>query len=542
MTHITQDLPQVAGKTVVLAGMFDNIGRMEARLGLTKLGATVVKVLDESVDFVAAKGGPKLDQALAMGITQIDEPTLAAMLAQGEAKKKAATVAEAGPQLPKVDGAVIVIAGTLEVMGRQAAKRKLEQLGAVVTNKLDGGVSFVVAGAKGGPTLFNAKQLGIPQIHESTLQKLVAQLPTDDEDTALADGPPVLAGAVVVLAGVPSAMGRQQVLGKLKKVGATVSDQVDRNVKLVLVCQGGASTLFQAKELGIREVDETTLMELLAGVDDADPDDAAAGPGIEDIAGKKLLIAGTLLEVGRVEAKRTLARLGAEVVDTLSDDVAYVVAGADGGRNLFLAKQADLPIIEESLLLTLLAQAPEAEEKENTAVPAPEALSDLRIVIAGKLNRVDRSEAKRKLTRMGAQVVNEVDADVAFVFAGKKGGRNVLLARQHKLPMFDEAALADLLARIPDVDTDPETTAQLPDLRGLTVVLTGKLQRIERRDALTRLRLLGAIPIDRVEDRPAYVIAGLKGGRAVFLARQDSIPVLDEETLLAILDKATADG
>jgi NAD-dependent DNA ligase len=544
MSHSTQDLPQVAGKNVVLAGTFDNIGRMEARLGLAKLGAKVVKDLDESVDFVAAKGGPKLDQALAMGITQIDEPTLAALLTQGDALKKATVADDAGPRLPKVNGAVIIIAGTLEVMTRQAAKRKLERLGAVVTDKLDGGVSFVVAGDKGGPTLFNAKQIGIPQINEPTLLELVAQLPEDEEQSALADGPPVLAGAVVALAGVPSAMGRQQVLRKLKKIGATVADRVDRNVKLVLVCQGGASTLFQAKELGIREVDEATLMELLAGVEEDAPNDAATGPGVEDLAGKKLLIAGTLREVSRVEAKRTLTRLGAEVVDQLSDDVAYVVAGEDGGRNLFLAKQADLPIIEEPLLLTLLAQAPEAAEEAEAAAPTPETLAGLRLVIAGKLPRVDRLEAKRKLLSMGAQVVDEVDADIACVFAGERGGRNVLLATQKKLPVFDEAALVDLLAQIPEVapDADADVAQHLPDLRGRTVLLTGKLQRIERRDALKKLRQIGATLMDRVEDRPDYVIAGQRGGRAVFLAKQESIPVLDEETLLTILENAAADS
>lgn len=543
------DLPDLAGKKVAIAGTFDDLGRMEARLGLEGLGATVVKELDAELDYVVAgaKGGPKLQQALALGIAHLDEPTLVALLAAVE-QRKAVAVQDKGPKLPQVDGAVVIIAGTLEVMGRQAAKRKLEKLGAVVTDKLDGGVSFVVAGAKGGPTLFNAKQLGTPHIDESTLQALVAQLPEEDEDDLLEDGPPVMAGAVVVMAGIPSAVGRPLALRKLEKLGATVADRVDRNVKYVFVCQGGASALFQAKQHGIRELDEATLMELIADVTVDDEDGAAQGPGVEEIAGKKILIAGALQQVGRVEAKNKLTHLGAEVVDQLTDDVAYVVAGEDGGRNLFLAKQSGVALIEEPMLLTLLAQAPDVQTETGPAVPGPEALQGVRLVLAGKLPQVDRVAAKRKLARMGAQVVDKVDDEVTFVFAGEKGGRNVLVAMQQSLPIFDEDALVGLLAQIPDVGRSTSTGAngepanELPDLRGHTVLLTGKLQHIDRRDAMNQLQQLGATLMDRVEDSPDFVIAGEKGGRAEFVAKQESIPILDETTLRAILDQAMADG
>jgi NAD-dependent DNA ligase len=261
---------------------------------------------------------------------------------------------------------------------------------------------------------------------------------------------------------------------------------------------------------------------------------------VADLAGKKVLITGTLLEVGRAEAKRKLTALGAEVVDRLTDDIGYVVAGQEGGRNLFLAKQASLPIITEPVLLPLLAQAPEGEADNRPAVPGPDALPGLRLVIAGKLNRVDRAQARRKLQRAGAQVVDDVEAGVACVFAGEKGGRNLLLALQQSLPVFDERALTDLLDQLPDAAPQdaPGAAPDLPDLGGRTVVLTGKLQHIDRRDAVDRLRRLGATLLERVDDHPDFVITGDKGGRAVFVAKQESIPVLDEETLLAILDRA----
>ncbi len=536
-------LPDLTGTTVMIAGTFDDLGRMEARLGLQKLGATVVKELDASLDYVVAgvKGGPKLQQALDLGVAQLDEPTLLALLARLEEKKAAAAVTvDEGPKLPKVDGAVIIIAGTLKVMGRPVAKRKLEKLGAIVTDKLDGGVSFVVAGPKGGPTLFNAKELGIEQIDEPTLQALVAQLP-EEEDDAVEEGPPELAGALVAVAGVPTGLGRTQTARRLEKLGATVAERVDRHVKYVFVCQGGKSTLFQAKELGIREVDEATLLELIAHVPD-DEDTGAGGPGVEDIAGKKLLIAGTLQQVGRVEAKRKLTRLGAEVVNRLTDDVAYVVAGADGGRNLFLAKKAELPIIEEPHLLTLLAQAPEDTAEDAPQVPAADELGGVRLVITGKLANVDRAQAKRKLTRVGALIMDKVDAEVAFVFAGEKGGRNVLLARQLSLPVFTESDLVDLLEQIPDQGPESAAAMELPDLAGRSVLLTGKLQQIDRRDAVRRLKQLGVTLMDRVDDSPDFVITGEKGGRAVFVAKQESIPVLQESTLLAILHKGVQDG
>lgn len=536
-------LPDLFGTQLLIAGTFEDLGRMEVRLGLQKLGATVVKELDATLDYVVAgvKGGPKLAQALELGIPQLDEPTLVALLTRTNETKQASATQDKGARLPEVQGAVIIIAGSLEVMGRPAAKRKLEQLGAIVTDKLDRGVSYVVAGAKGGSTLFNAKELGIPHIDESTLAALVAQLPEDVEDAAGEEGPPVLLGAVVVLAGVPAELGRSQAVRRLEKLGATVTDQVDRQVKYVFTCQGGASKLFQAKELGIRELDEATLMALVADVPD-DETAAVTGPTVEDIAGKKLLIAGTLQEVGRAKAKRKLTSLGAEVVDRLTDDVAWVVAGVDGGRNLFIAKQTDVPLMDEPALLTLLAQAPDDVTQDDPALPAPEELQGVRLVLAGKLPTVDRVQAKRKLTRMGAQVVDEVDANVAYVFAGQRGGRNVLVALQQKVPVFSESDLVGLLAQIPDEGSEPTQGRELPDLAGHTVLLTGKLKAVERRLAVTQLRQLGATLLDRVDDSPDYVIAGEKGGRAVFVANQESIPVLDETTLLAVLAKAVADG
>ncbi|MGY0651157.1 NAD-dependent DNA ligase LigA [Luteimonas sp. A537] len=89
----------------------------------------------------------------------------AAMQAELLAALPESGAASAGP----LDGVTVVITGTLDVMGRDEAKAKLEALGAKVSGSVSKKTGFLVAGAEAGSKLAKATELGIEVWDEARL-------------------------------------------------------------------------------------------------------------------------------------------------------------------------------------------------------------------------------------------------------------------------------------------------------------------------------------------------------------------------------------
>jgi DNA ligase (NAD+) len=68
-----------------------------------------------------------------------------------------------------------VLTGTLTSMGRDAAKAKLQQLGAKVSGSVSKKTSVVVAGSEAGSKLSDAQKLGVSVWSEAQLLDLFAQ-------------------------------------------------------------------------------------------------------------------------------------------------------------------------------------------------------------------------------------------------------------------------------------------------------------------------------------------------------------------------------
>lgn len=73
------------------------------------------------------------------------------------------------------------------------------------------------------------------------------------------------------------------------------------------------------------------------------------------LQGKLFVITGTLQNMTREEAKQQLAKLGATVSSHVSQKTDYVIAGSNVGGKIEKAKALQLPILDESDLLLLLA-------------------------------------------------------------------------------------------------------------------------------------------------------------------------------------------
>jgi DNA ligase (NAD+) len=72
------------------------------------------------------------------------------------------------------------------------------------------------------------------------------------------------------------------------------------------------------------------------------------------LAGKTLVLTGTLPTLSREQATERIEHAGGKVTGSVSKNTAYVVAGADPGSKLTKAEQHDIPVIDEAGLLELL--------------------------------------------------------------------------------------------------------------------------------------------------------------------------------------------
>jgi len=72
------------------------------------------------------------------------------------------------------------------------------------------------------------------------------------------------------------------------------------------------------------------------------------------LAGKTVVLTGTLPTMGRDEAKDMLEAAGAKVSGSVSKKTSYVVAGAEAGSKLTKAQELGVPVLDEAGMLALL--------------------------------------------------------------------------------------------------------------------------------------------------------------------------------------------
>ena len=81
------------------------------------------------------------------------------------------------------------------------------------------------------------------------------------------------------------------------------------------------------------------------------------------LAGKTLVLTGTLPTLTRDAAKDRIEAAGGKVAGSVSKKTDYVVAGAEAGSKLAKAQELGVAILDESGLLDLLAGETQAEQK-----------------------------------------------------------------------------------------------------------------------------------------------------------------------------------
>jgi len=97
--------------------------------------------------------------------------------------------------------------------------------------------------------------------------------------------------------------------------------------------------------------------------------DAAALP----LAGKTLVLTGTLPTLSREQAKEIIEAAGGKVAGSVSKKTHYVVAGEEAGSKLDKARELGITVLDEDGLKSLIEAAAAAATTEEAALPAGEA-------------------------------------------------------------------------------------------------------------------------------------------------------------------------
>ena len=76
----------------------------------------------------------------------------------------------------------------------------------------------------------------------------------------------------------------------------------------------------------------------------------------QPLAGQTLVLTGTMVSMGRDDAKARLQRLGAKVSGSVSKKTHAVIAGDNAGSKLAAATELEVPVWTEQQMLDLFAQ------------------------------------------------------------------------------------------------------------------------------------------------------------------------------------------
>jgi len=105
---------------------------------------------------------------------------------------------------------------------------------------------------------------------------------------------------------------------------------------------------------------------------------------------------------------------------------------------------------------------------------------------------------------------------------------------------FAEPANISLIKRLAEagVKTTEDVTVTKTTLSGLTFVLTGTLPNLTRAEATAKIEAAGGKVTSSVSKKTSYVVAGVEAGSKLDRALALGVPVIDEATLLSMINEA----
>jgi DNA ligase (NAD+) len=204
--------------------------------------------------------------------------------------------------------------------------------------------------------------------HSPAGEELVAELRAAGvkmtEDMPVQTGPAVLAGKTVVVTGTLVNYTRQQIEKRIDELGGKAAGSVSKNTSFVVVGTDAGSKLKKAQDLGIEILGEDEfeqrIKDLTAAAGPQTPKAApapapAAGNG--PLAGKTIVVTGTLMNYDRKGIEALIEELGGKASSSVSKNTSFVVAGSDAGSKLDRARELKIQVLDEPAFLKMIGRS-----------------------------------------------------------------------------------------------------------------------------------------------------------------------------------------
>lgn len=182
-------------------------------------------------------------------------------------------------------------------------------------------------------------------------------------------------------------------------------------------------------------------------------------------------------------------------------------------------------------------------------------VEDKTVVLTGTFSKLKRAAARAALENAGARVTESVSAKTDMLFAGEDPGSKLTQARAHNVPVLDEATLMEIVAthaakaptkkaaakKKPAAKSAAPRKSAQPSVEAFarkTVVLTGTLSTMKRKEAEALLTSVGAIVSGSVSAKTDLLIFGEDAGSKLGRARSLGVKMMPEFEMVEILRRA----
>src|SRR5207302_712533 len=162
-----------------------------------------------------------------------------------------------------------------------------------------------------------------------------------------------LAGQTVVVTGTLEKYTRKEIEDRVAELGGKAASSVSKSTSFVVVGADAGSKLDKARELGVKTITEAEFDDIARKV----PAAGAAGASLPQVlAGKTLVVTGTLYKYSRSDIERLIRDLGGNATGSVSKKTDYVVAGDAAGSKLDKANELGVKVLTEAEFDKLIGQ------------------------------------------------------------------------------------------------------------------------------------------------------------------------------------------
>jgi NAD-dependent DNA ligase len=181
----------------------------------------------------------------------------------------------------------------------------------------------------------------------------------------------ILAGKTIVVTGALENYQRADIERRIVELGGKAASSVSKNTSFVLAGTGSStrSKLSKAQELGVKVISEDEFEQMVkdlqaAAGSSAAPATAAAPPPAKalpaasgPLAGKTVVVTGTLANYDRKGLEALIEQLGGKAASSVSKNTNLVVAGSDAGSKLDRARALGIQVLDEAGFQKLIGRA-----------------------------------------------------------------------------------------------------------------------------------------------------------------------------------------